>query len=218
MAVGANRTMIPTFLLNRLYTIGRLRNTRHGSQFALKNRLSDAELVGIASITIDGQPVALEGVRFGLEDGRVLASVQVNAANPKPFPLGSTVTVQTGMGELPRTEIEIAFEAHPFDKLKLKVENEISEEVRGLSRIPPDEADNYNPEVIRRRRAPVEEVTGVELKHVIHHSFDLHLTKDNCENVIGVAQVPIWPGEISLDAAISSSDWVSAHEAHGRNR
>jgi hydroxymethylglutaryl-CoA reductase (NADPH) len=70
--------MIPTFLLNRLYTIGRLRNTGHGSQFALKNRLSDAELVGIASITIDGQPVALEGVRFGLEDGRVLASVQVN--------------------------------------------------------------------------------------------------------------------------------------------
>ena len=31
--------------LNSLYTVGSLRNTRTGAQFAIKNRLSDAELV-----------------------------------------------------------------------------------------------------------------------------------------------------------------------------
>ena len=34
------------------------------------------------------------------------------------------------------------------------------------------------------------------------------------EIVAGVA----WAGEISLAAAITSSDWVAAHEKYGRNR
>ena len=46
--------MIPSVLLNSLYTVGSLRNTRTGAQFAIKNRLSDAELVGVGSIAIDG--------------------------------------------------------------------------------------------------------------------------------------------------------------------
>jgi hydroxymethylglutaryl-CoA reductase (NADPH) len=184
--------MIPALLLKRLYTVGSLRNTHGGAQFALKNRLSDAELVSLRSIAIDGQTVALDQVHLDLEDGRVLLADQVDATHPLPFPLSSTVTIHTGAGRLlhSKHEIEIAFEARPFGKMKLKVEDAISEDGDGR-RVPREEKDNYSPEIIQQRRALIEETTGAELRHIVHHSFDPHITKGNCENFVGVAQVPI---------------------------
>ncbi len=41
-------TFIPSALLNKLYTVGSLKNTETGTQFAIKNRLTDATLIGIA--------------------------------------------------------------------------------------------------------------------------------------------------------------------------
>ena len=38
--------LIPSMLLRQLYTFGSLKNTGQGVQFAIKNRLSDAEVVG----------------------------------------------------------------------------------------------------------------------------------------------------------------------------
>jgi hypothetical protein len=37
--------MIPNLLLKRLYTVGSLKNSGGGAQFAIKSRLRDAELV-----------------------------------------------------------------------------------------------------------------------------------------------------------------------------
>jgi len=36
--------LIPSMLLKKLYTLGSLKNTAAGVQFAVKNRLSDTEL------------------------------------------------------------------------------------------------------------------------------------------------------------------------------
>jgi hydroxymethylglutaryl-CoA reductase (NADPH) len=185
--------MIPNLLLKKLYTVGSLRNTESGAEFALKNRLRDAELVGLGSIAIDGHPLALDRVRLDLEDGRAVPADQVSPSHPMPFPLSSTVTVHTGAPDLPESdhEIEIAFEARPFGKLKLKVIDAIGGDGRPARRVPRDDADNYTPEIVRRRRALIEETTGIPLRHIVHHSFDPHLTQGNCENFIGVAQVPI---------------------------
>lgn len=51
----------------------------------------------------------------------------VDSEHPIPLPLRSTVTIRTGALELPETryEIEIAFEASPFGKLTLKVEDTV---------------------------------------------------------------------------------------------
>src|SRR5690348_2026269 len=108
--------MIPNLLLRRLYTVGSLRNTDGGAQFALKNRLTDAELIGLRSIAIDGRALPLERVRLDLHDGSVIAPDQISPAHPLPFPLASTVVVHAGGGSLRPTdhEIEIAFEARPF--------------------------------------------------------------------------------------------------------
>ncbi len=185
--------MIPNLLLQRLYTVGSLKNRDGAAQFAIKNRLSDAELVGLHGIAIDGHAIPLEMVRLDLEDGRVLSAGQVDRTHPLPFPLASTVRIRTGAPELPATRhaIEIAFEARPFGNLKLKVEDAISEDNRRSRQIPRDEADDYGAGIIGRRRALVEEAVGVPLRHVTQYSFDPHMTKGNCENFIGVAQVPV---------------------------
>ena len=119
--------MIPSLLLKKLYTLGSLKNTAGGVQFAIKNRLSDAEIVGVTGIAINGDPVALERVLFDLGDGIELPVSQVDAAHPAPFPLRSAVTIQTGAPHLAKGkhQIEISVETRPFGKLQFKVEDAI---------------------------------------------------------------------------------------------
>jgi hydroxymethylglutaryl-CoA reductase (NADPH) len=182
---------IPNALLNRLYTIGSLRNADGGPQFALKNRLSDAELIGLRSLAIDGQSLPLDHIRLDLQDGRVFTGDQVSPAQPLPFPLRSVVTVHADGAPLPGSEhrIEMAFETRPFGKLKLTVVDAIAENRRRS--VPRDETDDYTPDIVARRRALIEEAAGIQLKHLVHHSFDPHIAKGNCENFVGVAQVPV---------------------------
>jgi len=181
--------IIPNLFLKKLYTQGSLRNTAAGVQFALKNRLNDAEVVGLGSISIDGSPVSC--VRLEVGD-RLVAVDQVDSAHPLPFPLRSKVTVVTDAPELAlgRHEVELTFETRPFGKVKFKVQDTIAGE-GGAARIPRSETDDYDPEIVRRRQAFVEETTGVKLRHLTKYSFDPHLARGNCENFTGAAQVPI---------------------------
>ena len=120
-------------MLQRLYTIGSLRNTDSGAQFALKNRLHDAEVTALRGVAIDGGTVALDRVRLGLSNQQLLRPDQVNAENPLPFPLRSIVTFHASMPELQhgKHEIEVLFEARPFGDLHLKVEDAIIDPLSG---------------------------------------------------------------------------------------
>jgi hydroxymethylglutaryl-CoA reductase (NADPH) len=203
--------MIPGSLLKRLYTLGSLKNIGGGAQFALKNRLSDAELTALRSIAIDGNPVALENVRLDLSDRRGLPAAEVDAAHPVPFPLSSTVTVRTGEAELPEGthEIEIAFDTRPFGVLRIKVEDAVSNGAGRLARIPRDDVDDYTPEAIRRRQAFIEEATGVRLRHLPHYSFEPRRARGNCENFVGVAQVPIgFAGPLRVEGEHAQGDFL----------
>ena len=179
--------------IKKLYTLGSLENTGDGARFALKNRLSDAEVVGVHRIAIDGGALPLDHIRFDLADGRALTPAQVDPGHPLPFPLRSSVTIQTDAPELPqgRHEIEVSIDTRPFGKLNLKVEDTISKNGHVGPRIPRDETDDYNPAIIQQRQALIQQVTGVKPHHILHYSFDAHVAKGNCENFIGVAQIPI---------------------------
>src|ERR1039458_205905 len=145
---------IPSLLLKKLYTLGSLKNTAGGVQFAIKNRLSDAELVGVGSLAINGDPVATENILLVLEDGREVPVSQLDAAHPLPFPLRSIVTIRTAAPHLAKGkhQIEIAVETRPFGKLQFKVEDAISEAARPAIHLPRDERDDYSPEIIRQRQ------------------------------------------------------------------
>jgi hydroxymethylglutaryl-CoA reductase len=58
-------------------------------------------------------------------------------------------------------------------------------------RIPRSPEGDYTREAAERRRAFIEEETGVDLEHVSSYSFDPSMLSGNIENFTGVAQVPI---------------------------
>ncbi|HEV2688387.1 MAG TPA: hydroxymethylglutaryl-CoA reductase [Bryobacteraceae bacterium] len=216
---------IPTLILKKLYTHSSLKNTSAGAQFALKNRLSDAELVRVGRLAIDGKVVAADHIRLDLADGRVVTPAQVDEAHPIPFPLRSVVTVRTEEPELcfGKHEIDIAFDARPFGRLHFKVEDAISEDVERALHIPRDERDDYAPEIVQRRQTLVEETSGVKLNHLLRYSFDPHQAQGNCENFTGVAQVPIGfagplrvhgeyaKGEFLIPLATSEGTLIASH-------
>src|SRR5512143_1734672 len=203
--------LIPSMLLKKLYTLGSLKNAEQGVQFAVKNRLSDAELTGLRSIAMDGQPITLSEVTLELADGKTLKPDQISAANPIAFPLRATVLLQTRLAPLPvgLHEIEIAFETRPFGKLQFKVEDTISEhEAQGI-RIPRNAADDYGEAIIRQRQALVEQLSGTQPEHLWKYSFDPHMTKGNIENFTGVAQVPIgFAGPLRINGEHAQGDFV----------
>ena len=59
------------------------------------------------------------------------------------------------------------------------------------TRIPRDKENDYTPEAAAKRRAFIEEQTGVKLQHVGQYSFSPSMLPGNVENFIGCAQVPI---------------------------
>ena len=87
--------------------------------------------------------------------------------------------------------LAITFESRPFGKLQFSVEDAISEAVEEQPRIPRAPADDYALEIIAARQGFVEQNTGVKLQHIPRFSFDPHAVKGNCENFVGVAQVPL---------------------------
>ena len=178
-------------LLRQLYTTGSLENGPAGVRFAIKNRLFDATLVGLRSLTLDGEPVHLGSVTLATGDTSVTAT-EVSGDAPLPFPLRAVLEVVVDRPPLPEGlhEISAAFTADPFGELALTVEDAIG---KGPSSRPgvPRADDNYSDDVIAERHAFIESYTGVRPEHIAHYSFDPHVTDGNVENFVGVAQVPI---------------------------
>jgi hydroxymethylglutaryl-CoA reductase (NADPH) len=184
---------IPSLVLKQLYTFGSLANTEGGASFSLKNRLSDATLTGIRSLSIDSVPMPLRSVHVNLGDSRVAASA-ISAASEIPFPLRRSVTIEIdGLNPLEKGdhEIEILFDAKPFGELNLKVKDAIAEEKISRPTVPLDKENNYTREMVRKRLDFVESFTGVKVKHLDKFSFPPEITQGNIENFTGVAQVPI---------------------------
>jgi hydroxymethylglutaryl-CoA reductase (NADPH) len=203
--------LIPSLLLKQLYTFGSLKNTAGGVQFAIKNRLSDAEVTELQGITIDGAAVPKDAIALDLGDGTILSPAQIATGRPIAFPLRKILTVLAKIDPLPhgKHKIAIAFKAKPFGALKFEVEDAIAEASVDLVRIPRDNNDDYSEAIIRKRQEFVEQLTGVKLEHVAKYSFDPHRAQGNCEHFTGVAQVPIgFAGPITINGEHAQGDFL----------
>ena len=199
---------IPSLLLKQLYTFGSLKNVESGVQFSIKNRLSDATVTGLESIKLNGQSVPLQVVSLDMGEGTLLSPEQVTDV---AFPLRKTLDVYARIDPLPegKHQIELAFETKPFGKLKLKVEDAISEGDDHLVRIPRSRTDDYSNDIVRQRQAFVEKFSGQTLEHITRYSFDPHTTEGNIENFTGVAQIPIgFAGPLTINGEHAQGDFL----------
>jgi len=201
---------VPSLLLKQLYTFGSLKNGAEGVQFSIKNRLSDATLTGLRGIRIDGQEIPLHDVEVRVDDA-VIQTHQITAAQPLSFPLRHTLQIVARAPALPlgKHDIELVFEARPFGKLKLTVQDAIAEEAPARKKIPRDATDDYSADAVRARQAFVEEFSGAPLDHVKRFSFDPHLLKGNVEHFTGVAQVPIgFAGPLQVNGEHARGEFI----------
>ncbi|HHZ64364.1 MAG TPA: hydroxymethylglutaryl-CoA reductase [Flavobacteriales bacterium] len=202
---------IPTLILKQLYTNGSLQNTDAGVKFSLKNRLKDSKLIALTGVTIGGQSVPLDSIKLDLGDGKKVGVGEISNSSPVDFPLRKTLEVQTGLDRLPigKHEIEIAFEAKPFGKLKLKVDDSIVDAKAKIIRIPRSDDDDYGANIIKERQDFVEKETGAKLEHIRKYSFDPKDLQGNIENFGGVAQIPIgFAGPIKIDGEHAKGDFL----------
>lgn len=78
---------VPRLLLKQLYTFGSLKNSDDGVRFAIKNRLSDATVTGLRSVTIAGRQVPLADVKIVFDSGRVVLPHEISDKTPLSFAL-----------------------------------------------------------------------------------------------------------------------------------
>ncbi len=203
--------LIPSLLLKKLYTLGSLKNTPQGVMFSIKNRLSDAELVALRSLTVDGREVPLGAIRLTLADGRVLAPEEITASQPLTFPLRAVVDVHAGIPALAdgKHAISISFESRPFGKLQFVVEDAIAQAAEQEFRIPRSSTDDYAEDVIKERQGFIAQFSGTTPQHLWRYSFDPHLAKGNCEHFTGVAQVPLgFAGPLKVNGEHAQGEFI----------
>ncbi len=203
--------VIPSLVLKQLYTFGSLKNVEGGVKFSLKNRLSDATLTGVNNIIINGAEVPRHALTLDLGNGQILAPDQISPNHPIDFPLRKTLGILARIAPLPegKHSLEIAFATKPFGKLKLKVDDAISEASVARVVIPRHPEDDYSSEAIKTRQEFVEQFTGARLAHAAKFSFDPHLAKGNCEHFTGVAQVPLgFAGPLKINGEHAQGEFL----------
>ena len=200
---------IPSLLLKQLHTFGSLKNTADGVEFSVKNRLSDTTLTGLSGLKFDGYEVPLDSVFVRLPDGTTLTPAQLAAA-PLDFPLRRTLDIVAAIDPLAigKHEIEIRFEAQPFGRLKLKVDDAITADRPKTVHIPRDNEDDYSDKAIKAGQQFIEDVTGAKLEHTARYSFDPHTVAGNAEHFTGVAQIPLgFAGPITIKGEHAKGDF-----------
>lgn len=203
--------LIPSLLLKKLYTLGSLKNTPQGVVFSIKNRLSDAELVGLRSITVDGREIPLRAVRLVLAEGRVLEPNEITAKQPLTFPLRAVVDIQAAIPALAdgKHTVGVSFDSRPFGKLQFTVEDAIAHVAETEVRIPRSETDDHAEEIIKERQRFVEQFSGTRPEHLWRYSFDPHQAKSNCEHFTGVAQVPVgFAGPLKVNGEHAQGEFI----------
>jgi hydroxymethylglutaryl-CoA reductase (NADPH) len=184
---------IPKSVIGKLYNRTSLKNENGRVRFSVKNRLGPAVLSEISQVSVDGQPVANDRISFAVETGAALPLGKLNPENPLEFPLGTLLHFYLDtepLAEGPH-EISLKFDAPPFGRMSLEVQDALKTSRAVPGAVPRDSGDDYSNEIIRARQAFIREQTGAELKHIASYSFDPHETRGNIEHFTGVAQVPL---------------------------
>lgn len=203
---------MPALLARHLYTFGSLRNAADGFHFAIKNRLCDAVVTGLAQVQIDGREIPRSQLWLDVSDGHVPA-LAVSADHPLSFALRSTASIRavdTPLAEGPH-EIQFVLETAPFGSVAVRAEDALSSDPLDRAGIPydKDDARNYSRAMADARRQFVESATGVPLRHLGAYSFEPEVTRGNIENFTGIAQIPVgFAGPLRINGEHAQGDFL----------
>jgi hydroxymethylglutaryl-CoA reductase (NADPH) len=127
---------IPTLLLKKLYTLGSLTNVEQGVRFAIKNRLSNAEVTDLVSVAIDSHAIPRDAVAIHLGDSRIIQGSALNPEAPIEFPLGAILTLVVQAPHLPPGKHTVEIAVKTAVRELASTSDSIQEETEQLVRSP----------------------------------------------------------------------------------
>lgn len=117
-------TVIPTFLLKKLYVKGSFKNTPTGFELALRNTLAPGTLIGISPLQIDGRDIPLDKILFAAGDAAPVRASDVSPASPRQFPLNVVVKFQVQDQPLAPGSHRVAVQVNTKEAGELKIDAE----------------------------------------------------------------------------------------------
>ncbi len=184
---------IPSLILRKLYTYGSLRNTGDGFSFEVKNRLSDARILGVYGVTVDDEALPGYAVQLKLADGSKIPMSEVSPERPLDLKLRDRIEFLVNGPALEKGKHKIGFnfQTEKIGKLKVNVEDALGDKESERTRIPVDRTNDYTPDAIKARQDFIKKYSGQDFKHISKYSFDPESTRGNVEAFTGVAQIPL---------------------------
>jgi hypothetical protein len=85
-------TIVPNFLLKKMYRAGSLKGTEHGFSFEMINCLGPGQLTGINGVSLNDLSFSAEHITFKNDDV-LLPAVDISDENPASFFLNQITTV-----------------------------------------------------------------------------------------------------------------------------
>ena len=87
-------TVIPSFLLKKLYVKGSFKNNPTGFELALQNTLAPGTLIGISPLKIDGREIPHDRILITAGTAAAVRASEISLAAPRLFPLNVVVKFQ----------------------------------------------------------------------------------------------------------------------------
>ena len=87
-------TVIPSFLLKKLYVKGSFKNNPTGFELALQNTLAPGTLIGISPLKIDGRDIPHDKILITAGSAASVRASDISLASPRLFPLNIVIKFQ----------------------------------------------------------------------------------------------------------------------------
>ncbi len=121
---------IPSFLLQKLYVKGSLRNAPGGCEFALRNRLGTGTVTRFHRFELDGTAYPPEQLLVFLPDGETCRADAITPESPLSLTIGLTLTLRLDGATLQpgKRRVRIGFHTRELGDLEIQITDVVREE------------------------------------------------------------------------------------------
>jgi hypothetical protein len=118
--------MFPSYLLQKVYQKGSLKNNEDGFEFALKNIVDSGTLVGVNPLVVDGESIPPAMVRLAQGDKEIFGN-QVTSRTPVSIPVNTQTRIRIKRNPLPPGphEITVSLVTREIGLVKFKITDSI---------------------------------------------------------------------------------------------
>lgn len=120
-------TVVPSFLLKKLYVKNSFKNTSDGFELTLRNALAPGTLTGFGPLKIDGRDIPLDQLYISVGGQPPVRASDVSAGAPRAFPLNVAVTFRVqGQPLAPgKHQVHLIVNTKEAGELKIEAEDTI---------------------------------------------------------------------------------------------